>query len=268
MAPKIEVKHLSCKMGNRYLLHDINWRVQDGEHWLIFGENGSGKTTLLSSLLGYRQCQAEMIHLFGTRYDPQQVLQMRRRIGWVSTSFFNKVLRNESVLSIVLSGKSGTLGINDFISRQDLLSAKKLLEAFHLKNRKDMPYCTLSKGEQQSVLLARAFMADPEILFLDEPDSGLDYLARDYLADVLNGLAEEKTVTMLYVTHYPEEIPGFLTHCMLLQNGKVFKQGAMDDVFCSAVLSDFFVQPLKIEKQARGYHFALQKGERQNVCKS
>jgi iron complex transport system ATP-binding protein len=259
MELQIELKHLNCKVGSQYLLHDINWQVHQGERWLIFGENGSGKTTLLSILAGYRQYQAESLKLFGEPYDVKRVLEYRQRIGWVSTSFFNQVLRNESVLSIVLSGKSGTLGISPGIINADVLRAKKLLEIFNIKQKKDNPYYMLSKGEQQSVLLARAFLAEPEMLFLDEPDSGLDFLARARLIEILTELVEQRPITVLYVTHYPEEIPAFMEHCMLLRDGVMYKKGTVEEMMCSSVLSDFLACPVEVERQNGRYHLKLQK---------
>ena len=132
MTTQIELQHVNCKVGEKYLLRDITWQVQPGEKWIVFGENGSGKTTLLSLLAGYKRYSDGTIQLFGEPYQSEEVLRYRRRIGLVSTSFFNRILCRESVLSIVLSGQNGTLGISEYISNQELLYAKKILEVFHI----------------------------------------------------------------------------------------------------------------------------------------
>lgn len=255
MNPQIELKNVSCKTGQKYLLHDISWNVQPGEKWIVFGENGSGKTTLLSLIAGYRPHSAGYIKLFGETFSPERTLSYRKRIGWVSTSFFNKILRNESVMAIVLSGKTGTLGIGEYISNTDLKRAVNLLKMFHIAAKKDMPFYVLSKGEQQSVLLARAFMGEPEILLLDEADSGLDYIARIRLNKFLTAFAQETKATVISVTHYPDEIPDFFEHCLLMKQGKVYRQGRLSDLFCANVMQNFLGCPVKVQKQKKGYQF-------------
>lgn len=260
MTAQIELQHINCKVGGKYLLHDITWRIQPGERWIVFGENGSGKTTLLSLIAGYKRYSSGTIQLFGEPYHSEQILRYRRRIGLVSTSFFNRILCKESVLSIVLSGKSGTLGISTYISNQDILRAKILLDIFHIGRKKDMPFYLLSKGEQQSVLLARAFMGKPEILLLDEADSGLDYLARIRLTDFLAAFAAETNATMIAVTHYPNEIPEFFEYGMLMKDGRIYKKGLLEDIFCTEVFCDFLNTPVEVQKQKNGYQF-ISKGD-------
>ena len=259
MTMQIELKNISCKIGNHNLLHNINWQVNQGEKWIVFGENGSGKTTLLSIIAGYRRYSGGELYLFGEKYDPTKTLDYRKEIGFISTSFYNKIFRNESVLSIVLSGKTGTFGISEFVSNQDLKEAKHLLRLFRIESKKDSPYRMLSKGEQQCVLLARAFMGERKILLLDEADSGLDYLARLRLDCILSSIVDE--TTMIYVTHYPNEISPFFDHGMLLKNGKIYAKNQIDQVFTSEIISDFFEFSLDVEKTKNGYRFA-QRGDK------
>lgn len=261
MCPQIEMRHISCKAGKRYLLHDINWHVQPGERWIVFGENGSGKTTLLTLIAGYKQYYVGTMQIFGRLYNPEQVLDYRKRIGLVSTSFFSRILRNEAVLPIVLSGKSGTLGISTQITNQDLLRARRMLEVFQMNQKKDMPFYLLSKGEQQNVLLARAFMGRPEILLLDEADSGLDYIARIRLNEFLTAYTESTNATVISVTHYPNEIPSFFEHCLLLKNGSIYKSGTIAELFCSEVFSTFLQCPVDVQKQMQGYQFVSRGGD-------
>ena len=261
MAAQIDLQHICCKAGQGYLLHDITWQVQQGEKWIIFGENGSGKTTLLTLIAGYKRYASGTMHLFGEPYQPQKILDYRKRIGLVSTSFFNKVISRESVLSIVLSGKTGTLGISEYITNQDLKKAKKLLDVFHISSKKDQPYYMLSKGEQQSVLLARAFLGEPELLLLDEADSGLDYLARIRLNNFLSVFAKETNATMISVTHYPDEIPAFFEQCMLMKSGRIYQKGRIETVFNSEIFTEFLECPVEVRKQETGYQFIAGRGD-------
>lgn len=177
MQPVIEVKKLCCKSGYRYLLHNINWEVQKGDHWIVFGMNGCGKTTLLSIIAGYNDFTTGSVKIFGEAYNNDNILQNRKKIGWVSSSFFDKYLTWESALNIVLSGLTGTLSIQFDITDADVKKAKKLLKELRLGDKINQPFCLMSKGERQCVLIARALISNPEILILDEPGTGLDIYA-------------------------------------------------------------------------------------------
>lgn len=258
----IEVKKLSCKAGQKYLLHDINWKVQEGEKWVVFGENGSGKTTLLSIIAGLKKYTSGTVNLFGEAYNSARELEYRKRISFVSTSYYDKIFRNESVLQIILSGKTGTLGLSHQITNEDVISVRRIMDFLRISHKKDMPYRMLSKGEQQSTILARALFADPEILLLDEAESGLDLIARLHLQDILNELANKKNMTMISVTHYPNEISDLFQQCLLLKYGKTFKKGNVSDVFSSSVMSEYFEQDVIVEKATIGYQVTQAKSYR------
>ena len=136
----IEMQNLSCKLGHIYLLKNIDWRVKKGEHWLVYGLNGSGKTTLLSVVTGFQKYTHGILKLFGEEYSTENIMQNRKRIGWVSSSFFDKYYHHEQVLAIVLSGLTGSLNIDASITDKDIIRAKYLLERLHILNKMDMPF--------------------------------------------------------------------------------------------------------------------------------
>jgi len=160
----IELKNVSCKAGYTYLLKEINWDVKQGEHWVVFGMNGSGKTTLLSIIAGFKHWGKGTVKVFDESMNNDNILSFRKRIGWVSTSFFDKYYTKESALNIVLSGKTGTLGLNDNITLEDVKKAKALLRELHLGDKMDRTFDMFSKGERQNILIARALINNPEIL--------------------------------------------------------------------------------------------------------
>lgn len=242
----IEMEQLGCKSGQRYLLQNIDWKVKKGEHWVVFGLNGSGKTTLLSIVAGFQQFTHGSLRVFGQPYCADNVLQNRKKIGWVSSSFFDKCYRNESVLSIVLSGLTGTLNVDESITDLDVLKAKELLERFGILHKIDMPFSFLSKGERQNVLLARTLLGEPEILILDEPGTGLDVLAREQLLKMVRTMADESNITIIYVTHYLEEITEAFDKCLLLQQGRIYKTGNTRELFQQEELEYFFKQPVQL----------------------
>ena len=246
MARIVEIENLSCKAGQRYLLQNINWQVERGDHWLVFGMNGCGKTTLLSIIAGMRGFTSGTVKVFGENYTEENVLYLRKKIGFISSSFFDKVLSRESILDIVLGGKSGTVGIYGDISNHDVIHAKELLKELRLGDKLQRPFDFLSKGERQSVLVARALMAKPQILVLDEPGTGLDVFAREYMLNTVKDLAGNSQITIIYVTHYVEEILPEFHKCLLMKNGRIFFNGFTKDVFTQENLSELLEYPVEL----------------------
>lgn len=268
----IKTNKLSCLSGSQFLLNSISWQVEKGDQWVVFGRNGCGKTTLLSIIAGYKSYTSGELEVFGQKYDANNILAIRKKIGWVSASFFDKYYKQESVLDIVLSALSGTLGVPFEISNAQIVKAKQLLTDLGLKEKIHSPFDLLSKGERQHVLIARAFMTDPEILILDEPGTGLDVLARERLLVTIKELALAHDTTIIFVTHYPEEILPFFTKALLLRNGAVYKIGPTAELFTSEVMSDFFSYPVAINYANERYNFfirsdALQLSEAQSKRK-
>lgn len=251
----IQVKNLCMQSGKGFLLNQINWQVKKGEHWLIFGMNGSGKTTLLSAVAGFKPFTSGALEIMGQTYTNENILSLRRKIGWVSSSFFDQQYAKESVLDIVLSGKFGSLGLDTTLTDHDIKRAKALLSALHLTKQQRHPFQFLSKGERQNVLIARALIGNPRILMLDEPCTGLDMTAREQLLNTVADLASNSGITMVYVTHHTDEIlTDVFKHTMLLKNGRIAKQGETEDIFNRETMSAFLGVPIEVTPgQIRGF---------------
>lgn len=249
----IETENLSCKVGYRYLLQDITWKVRKGERWVVFGMNGCGKTTLLSIIAGFKHYTSGDMKLFGEPIDNDNILRMRQRIGWVSSSFFDKYYTKESAMDIVLSGKFGTLGLGSGITLEDTKRADGLLRELHLADRMNHTFDMLSKGERQNVLIARALFSKPDILVFDEPCTALDIYNREYFFQALEDIVERDKVTIIYVTHYAEEITDIFDQCLLLKNGHLFAQGPTKTLFCDDTISRLLDHPVTVLKnQGKG----------------
>ena len=254
----IALDGVSVKAGYKYLLRNISWQVRRGEHWAVFGQNGSGKTTLLSVIAGFKQQTAGTVQVLGQAFTNDNILAIRRRIGWVSASFFDKYYTQESALHIVLSGLGGTLGLYDDITLDDVALAKALLGELGLGDKVDRTFDQLSKGERQNVLIARALISDPEILILDEPYTGLDVYNRSYLAETIAELSRQKALTIIYVTHYAEEITPLFGRTLLLKGGQVYAAGATEELLKDKVISGLLGHPAQISPSGEGYHLSIQ----------
>ncbi|MFR6290757.1 MAG: ABC transporter ATP-binding protein [Peptococcaceae bacterium] len=255
--PVIKAKRLGYKSGQRYLIRDINWEVEKGQHWVVFGMNGSGKTTLFSIIGGFKTYTHGELELFGSSVADMPLLELRKRIGVVSSSVFDKFYTKERALDIVLSGLSGTLTRQYGCSDEDVVRAKHLLSQFHLQGREDYPFHLLSKGERQNVLVARALISRPDILVLDEPGTGLDVFSRAYLLETVQKLAENTDVTIIYVTHYPEEISSIFQKCMLLRNGRIYDKGETRQLLTTENMSAFLEYPVTVQQNNGTIQFKL-----------
>ena len=125
------------------------------------------------------------------------------------------------------------------------------------------PFRELSKGERQKVLIARALIAEPEILLLDEPGTGLDVYARDQLLTMVRRLAE-KQLTIIYVTHYPEEILDIFEHCLLLKQGRIYRSGLTESLFTVETLSTFLNYPVRLKRELGHYYLSVHQNESEN----
>lgn len=249
----IETDKLSCKIGQRYLIKDITWQIYAGEHWVVYGSNGSGKTTLLSIITGFQHATSGTVKICGENITRTNALAMRKRIGFVSSAFFDKHYSKEAVLDIVLSGKYGTLGIAGEITLEDIKLAKSLLKALFLEEKIYCGFDMLSKGERQNVMIARALFGKPDILILDEPCNGLDAYNRAHLFKIIKELANQSVMNIIYVTHYIEEIDSTVfQNALLLKNGRVFAKGALQEVMTEENLSALLNYDVCLYQDARG----------------
>lgn len=235
---------IAVKRGTKYILKNINWNIEQGDRWILFGLNGCGKTTLLSILAGYQTSSEGTLTLFGNKPTAETIIPLRKKIGWVSASFFEQYLKYETIMDIVLAGKQGTLGISDEdITDCDIRKAKRYLIELGLQNHMRYTYNLLSRGQKQKVLLARAMMSEKEILILDEPCSGLDILSKAKVLYELEKMIHQQNKTVIYVTHHTDEILPCFNKAMLLKEGKIHSQGDIQQVFNQENFTDFFNIP-------------------------
>ncbi|MFZ5967771.1 MAG: ABC transporter ATP-binding protein [Bacillota bacterium] len=244
----IEMKQVSVLRNSKYLLKEINWSVASGEHWAVLGLNGSGKTTLLHMVNGYLFPSKGEVAVLGKTFGKYDLRELRKSIGWVSTALQEKLYTKESAKDIILSGKYATIGLYDHPEKEDMERSDYLLEQFGCSHLAHRPYQTLSQGEKQRVLIARALMASPRLLILDEPCTGLDIIAKEQLLSAIQKLSCEKNgPTLIYVTHRTDEILPIFTHTLLLRSGQVHASGKTTSLLTCESLSEFFQVPVHIE---------------------
>ncbi|SDD22313.1 ATP-binding cassette domain-containing protein [Niabella drilacis] len=221
IGPLIAMKQVNIRSGNNLLLNNINWQVNNGECWLIKGHNGAGKSTLLSLINGDNpQAYTQQISLFGRkRGSGESVWDIKRRIGFVSPELQLFFDRDISVFQAVGSGFFDTIGLFRKLDETQTQKVQEWLSFFSLQDKAHHPMTALSGGEQRLVLIARALIKAPLMLALDGPCQGLDDNQSRMVVRLLERIHAETGMTLLFVSHYEDEVPSCVKHIMELENG-------------------------------------------------
>ena len=222
------------------ILREIDWSVQPGERWVLIGPNGSGKSTLLTLAGALRHPSRGRISVLGGTLGRVDMPALRCRIGFVDSG--GRTLDWLTAEEVVLTGIGSTLRpLWWTYSSEDQIRARELLSLLGCADLADREISTCSQGERGRIRIARALIADPQLLLLDEPAVGLDLAAREALIAALDRLSEEKPeLTSVLVTHHLEEIPPSSTHAILLRAGEVLVLGPIETTLTSANLSQCF----------------------------
>ena len=243
----LSVHNLRVERGSTRILSGVTWHIRKGEHWAILGANGSGKTSLLSSIMAYLTPSHGDIRVLGKSYGSDDWPELRKSIGMVSNALTRHIPPEETALDTVLSGEGAQLGYWSRRRSSHEAKARRCLARMGASRLADRPWGVISQGERQKVFIARALMADPRILILDEPCAGLDPVARGRFLQTLRRLAREKRgPSLILVTHHVEEILPEISHALILRRGKTLATGPVAAVLTSEALSTAFGAPLRI----------------------
>jgi iron complex transport system ATP-binding protein len=238
----LHLENVSLKRDGAWILQNVSWHVEKGEHWALVGLNGSGKTSILNLLNAFYFPTSGKVTVLGKEFGKTYLGEkLRSLIGFVSSSLQEKFHRGDNAFEIVLSGAFASIGLYEKPTDEMRKKAIQLLEDFDCIQYANRSYDTLSQGEKQRVLIARALMADPSILILDEPTNGLDFIAREQFLEAIDHLSKRPDApVMIYVTHHVEEILPSFNKTLLLKNGQVFASGLTSDMISSTSLSRLF----------------------------
>jgi iron complex transport system ATP-binding protein len=230
------------RRGDKNILGPIDWAVNAGERWVILGPNGAGKTTLLQLCATLIHPTSGDVKILGQSLGKIDVFELRTRIGITSSAFVKDFPEDEIVMDVVLTAAYAMLGRwQESYDLWDESRAKGLLTALGVRDLGSRLFSSLSEGEKKRVQIARALMTDPELLLLDEPASSLDLGGREDLLVRLERLAKDPLApATVIVTHHVEEIPIGTTHALLLKDGEVIAQGAVDRVITNSFMSQAY----------------------------
>ncbi|HMU79972.1 MAG TPA: ATP-binding cassette domain-containing protein [Microthrixaceae bacterium] len=249
--PALAMVGVGFTRDGRDLLDGVDWRVEADQDWVVIGLNGSGKTSLIRIAALYEHPSRGTVDVLGERLGRTDVRVLRTRLSLVSAAMADLVRPNLSAAEVVMCGRFAALEPWwHTYTDADRDRARALLAAQGVGAVADHPMGTLSSGERQRTLLARALMNEPGLVLLDEPTAGLDLRGREELVDRLDALAvNPDAAPLVLVTHHVEEIPPGFTHLLALRDGRVLAQGPVDDVLTAELLSDTFGLRLVLERR-------------------
>lgn len=245
------LRDVGLTVGDREVLHRVNWRVRAAERWVVLGRNGSGKTSLLRVASLYLHPSTGEVEVLGERLGRTDVRRLRTRVGLASAAMADLLRPGLTAAEVVMTAKHAALepwwhAYDD----EDGARALELLGRLGCAHLATQRFGTLSSGERQRVQLARTLMSRPGLLLLDEPTAGLDLGGREDLVSRLGDLAADPTTPpVVLVTHHVEEIPPSFGHALLLDGGRVHAAGPINDVLTGAQLSTCFGLPLELERR-------------------
>ena len=215
----VKMEKVQIKYGSKTILSDFSWKVKRGERWAIKGPNGAGKSTLISLITADNpQAYSQNITLFDRkRGTGESIWDIKRKIGYLSPELHLYFKDGGSCFSVVASGLFDTLGLFKRLSEEQTAQVNHWMQVMGIAHLKERSFLQISGGEQRMVLITRALVKNPELLILDEPCQGLDRVQTEHLKSVLDYLAENSEMTMLYVSHYDRDIPSCVNQVLELK---------------------------------------------------
>jgi molybdate transport system ATP-binding protein len=244
----VRMNNVTVVHGERKILRKIDWTVRKGERWALMGPNGAGKTTLLSLITADNpQGYVNDLTLFDRRRGSgESIWDIKQRIGYVSPELHLYFLRGKGIFNtipglekslptggnslrcdeVITSGFNEQIGFSASHSNFQKTAVKAWFSILQLDHLTDSKFAEASLSEQRLLLLARALVKLPALLILDEPCQGLDAHQTKRFTAMLDVICRHLDITIIYVTHYPEEIPQSVTQLLQLENGQVKYCGA------------------------------------------
>ena len=258
VAPVVEMDGASLRLDGSTILSNVTLRIRRGERWAILGANGSGKTSLVRLMSGFARPSSGTVRLLGATIGRVDLRRLRASIGWVHADLAARIPRYMTVLELVAAGAEGALVYFDQLDDQLAEAATARLTTIGAAHLAERRFETLSTGERQRVLIARALHAEPRLLLLDEPTLGLDPRAREaFLADLERSVTAQRQLTSVLVTHDIGDVTRDYDGVLLIDTGRIVAAGPLETTLTEANLELIYGAGVKLISSARRYsvHF-------------
>ncbi|MEU0481218.1 ABC transporter ATP-binding protein [Streptosporangium sp. NPDC006013] len=214
--PVIDVERLNLTYGDFHAVKDLSFQVERGELYALLGTNGAGKTSTLETIEGHRTATSGTVRVFGQ--SPRDRRAVRPRMG---------IMLQDSGFSPDLTVRESVRLIGKLTQRTD--TVERVLGVVNLTRKAGIKVSQLSGGEKRRLDFATAVYGTPELIFLDEPTTGLDIQSRDDLWDTVNKLREDGS-TVVLTTHYLEEAQQYADRIGLMHKGTFHREGTVSEL--------------------------------------
>ncbi|BBY47786.1 ABC transporter ATP-binding protein [Mycolicibacterium arabiense] len=247
MTPVLELADVTFRRDGKQIIDGISLTVEPGDHWALLGPNGAGKSTLLGFCAAVTFSTTGTVRVLGQQMGRVDLAAVRRHIGHVNPR--HRLQSPLTVREVVLTGITATidLPIRWTPGPAELARADAMVESVGLSHKADDRWPMLSQGERGRALIARALVAEPQLLLLDEPTTGLDVAAREQLLETMDGLDDtHPDVASILVTHHLEELPTTTTHALLIADGRTVASGRAREVITTDTVTTAFSHPVRV----------------------
>ncbi len=238
----------------RLALNNVSASIPAGAFCGIIGPNGSGKTTLLKCISGYNKPTSGRVTLSGRDVSSLSVREIARRMALVQQH--SAIEYDFTVMDIVLTGRNPYIGRLKGETAADYALANDALERSGIAHLKDRLVTTLSGGEWQMMILARALTQQADIMLLDEPVTGLDIRHQVHIMSTVKRLAGERGISVVCVLHDLNLALRYCNQIVLLKKGEVYAQGAPKQVLTRENVERVYETPVHMLEQ-NGESFIL-----------
>ena len=254
--PLIELRNVSVARSGRAVLHDLNLRIEAGEHVAIMGPNGSGKSTLIKTITREfypMQDEGSSMKLFGQ--ETWDVSELRSLLGIMTNDIGAFYLRPITGRDTVLSGFFSSVGLwrHQKIKPEMREKTDELLAWLEIEHLARRLIGEMSSGEVRRVMIARALVHDPKALLFDEPSNSLDVFAQNELRRTMSKLAQSGIALLLITHHLPDVVPE-IERVIFMRDGRIVGDGSKPELLTADRLGSLFGCPVHVTTQDGYYH--------------
>lgn len=226
----IDIRNLSISYDKK-VIDDISFSLKSGLVNVLMGRNGSGKSSILNAISGL--------------VDHEGEIKKTGEISYLNQNVNTNI--NFTVFETILLGKVKNLGLR--ISESDIEDVDQIIDLLDIGDFKEKPINRLSGGEVQKVLIGQALIKKPEILLLDEPASALDLKNQYQTLELISNLTRKLDITTLITIHQIDLIEKFADNIILINNGKIYRQGDKYQIFDKQMFEDIYGLDAIIRKE-------------------